>query len=299
MRSILNVLKILLWALILVAAIYLYMMFRDGGSLIQTLSEPKDLEIVQDLSFEAEVQSLQIDWISGGITVTPSTDNLIHVLEKAEKGLSSSKYASIDASNGKLTIRSKNRNNVWFFFYRTPLTYLELQVPQSDYEEIILNLTSGSHKLTELNTEDMIIDLTSGALNLTNTNISSLNLTMTSGNARLNNVLGQDLRVEMTSGELRTTGSFSKLIQIDMTSGNLSVDTHLDAPDQLALEMTSGNAELILSQTEGFQFDVDKTSGNFTPSFDYTGDSDDPIYLEGDARYTVDMTSGNVSVKVK
>ena len=103
----------------------------------------------------------------------------------------------------------------------------------------------------------------------------------------------------MTSGELRTTGSFSNLIQIDMTSGNLSLDTHLDAPEQLALEMTSGNAELILSQAEGFQFDVDKTSGNFTPSFDYTGDSDDPIYLEGDAHYTVDMTSGNVSVKVK
>lgn len=299
MRSILNVLKILLWALILVAAIYLFMMFRDGGSLIQTMNEPKDLELVQDLSFEAEVKSLQIDWISGGITVTPSTDNKIHVLEKAEKGLSSSKYASIDASNGKLTIRSKNRNNVWFFFYRTPLTYLELQIPQSDYEEIVLNLTSGNHQLSGLNTEDMIIDLTSGALNLSNAHISSLNLTMTSGNTRLSDIIGQDLRVEMTSGELRTSGSFSKLIQIDMTSGNLNVDTHLDAPEQLALEMTSGNAELILSQTEGFQFDVDKTSGNFTPSFDYTGDSDDPIYLEGDARYTVDMTSGNVSVKVK
>ena len=111
--------------------------------------------------------------------------------------------------------------------------------------------------------------------------------------------MGEDLRVEMTSGELRTTGSFSNMIQIDMTSGNLSLDTHLDAPEQLALEMTSGNTELILSQTEGFQFDVDKTSGNFTPSFNYTGDSDDPIYLEGEARYTVDMTSGNVSVKVK
>lgn len=299
MRSILNVLKILLWALILVAAIYLFMMFRDGGTLIQTMNEPKDLEVVQDLSFEAEVQTLQINWISGEITVTPSTDNLIHVLEKAEKGLSSSKYASIDATNGKLTIRSKNRNNVWFFFYRTPLTYLELQVPQSDYEEIVLNLTSGNHQLSGLNTEDMIIDLTSGALNLSNAHISSLNLTMTSGNTRLSEVLGQDLRVEMTSGELRTSGSFSNLIQIDMTSGNLNVDTHLDAPEQLALEMTSGNAELILSQSEGFQFDVDKTSGNFTPSFDYTGDSDDPIYLEGDARYTVDMTSGNVSVKVK
>ena len=84
-----------------------------------------------------------------------------------------------------------------------------------------------------------------------------------------------------------------------MTSGNLSVDTHLDSPNEFALELTSGNAEIILSQTEGFQFDVDKTSGNFTPSFAYTGDSDDPIYLEGGVRYTVDMTSGNVSVKVK
>ena len=299
MRSILNVLKILLWALILVAAIYLFMMFRDGGSLIQSMNDPKNLEVVQDLSFDAEVQSIQIDWISGGITVTPSTDGMIHVLEKAEKGLSSSKYASIDASNGKLTIRSKNKNNVWFFFYRTPLTYLELQVPRSDYEEIILNLTSGSHKLSDVNTEDMIIDLTSGELRLSNANISRLNMTMTSGNTRLTDVMGEDLRVEMTSGELRTTGSFSNMIQIDMTSGNLSLDTHLDAPEQLALEMTSGNAELILSQTEGFQFDVDKTSGNFTPSFNYTGDSDDPIYLEGEARYTVDMTSGNVSVKVK
>lgn len=299
MRSILNVLKILLWALILVAAIYLFMMFRDGGSLIQTMNDPRNLEVVQDLSFDADVQSLQIDWISGGITVTPSTDNRIHVLERAEKGLSSSKYASIDTSNGKLTIRSKNINNVWFFFYRTPLTYLELQVPQSDYEEIILNLTSGNHKLSDLNSSKMIVDLTSGSLTLSDSNVTSLNMTMTSGNTRLANVLGQDLRVEMTSGELRTTGSFSKLIQIDMTSGNLSVDTHLDAPEQLALEMTSGNAELILSQTEGFQFDVDKTSGNFTPSFEYTGDSDDPIYLDGKARYTVDMTSGNVSVKVK
>ena len=122
---------------------------------------------------------------------------------------------------------------------------------------------------------------------------------MTSGNTNLSNVVGQDLRVEMTSGQLRTTGSFSNLIQIEMTSGDLSLDTHLDAPNRLTLAMTSGNAELILSQTEGFQFAVDKTSGNFTPSFNYTGDSDDPIYLEGDVRYTVDMTSGNVSVKVK
>ncbi len=299
MRSILNLLKILLWALILVAAIYLFMMFREGGSLIQSMNDSKNLEVVQDLSFDADVQDIQIDWISGGITVTPSTDNMIHVLEKAEKGLSASKYASIDASNGKLTIRSKNKNNVWFFFYRTPLTYLELQLPQSDYDEIILNLTSGSHKLMDLNTEDMIVDLTSGELKLSDANVDRLNMTMTSGNARLNNVFGQDLRVEMTSGELRTSGSFSNLIQIDMTSGNLNVDTHLDAPEQLALEMTSGNAELILSQAEGFQFDVDKTSGNFTPSFNYTGDSDDPIYLEGDVRFTVDMTSGNVSVKVK
>lgn len=299
MRSVLSVLKILLWSLVLLAGIYLFIMFRDGGSLIQNMNSPKTLEVVQDLSFDADIQSFQVDWISGGIKVTPSIDNMIHVLEKAEKGLSSSKYASIDASNGKLTIRSKNKNNVWFFFYRTPLTYLELQVPQNDYEEIILNLTSGSHKLSDLNTEDMIIDLTSGELRLSNANISRLNMTMTSGNTRLNDVMGEDLRVEMTSGELRTTGSFSNLIQIDMTSGNLSLDTHLDAPEQLALEMTSGNAELILSQAEGFQFDVDKTSGNFTPSFNYTGDSDDPIYLEGDARYTVDMTSGNVSVKVK
>lgn len=299
MRSILNVLKILLWALILVAAIYLFMMFRDGGSLIQSMNDPKNLEVVQDLSFEAEVEMLQIDWISGGITITPSTDNLIHVLEKAEKGLRSSKYASIDASNGKLTIRSRNKSNVWFFFYRAPLTYLELQVPQRDYEEIVLNLTSGSHQLSDLNTKDMTIGLTSGTLNLSNANIASLNLTMTSGNTHLSDVSGQDLRVEMTSGKLRTTGSFSNLIQIEMTSGDLNLDTHLDAPNQLTLEMTSGNAELILSQTEGFKFDVNKTSGNFTPSFNFTGDSDDPIYLEGNARYMVDMTSGNVSVKVK
>lgn len=298
MRSILKVLKILLWALILVAAIYLYMLFRDGGSLVQIMSEPRSLEVVQDLRFEAEVQSIQIDWISGGITVTPSTDNLIHVIEKAEKGLNSAKYASIDASNGKLTIRSKNENNVWFF-YRTPLTYLELQVPQSDYDEIVLNLTSGSHKVSNLMVDAMILDLTSGELSIAESDIARLNMTMTSGNTNLSNVVGQDLRVEMTSGQLRTTGSFSNLIQIEMTSGDLSLDTHLDAPNRLTLAMTSGNAELILSQTEGFQFAVDKTSGNFTPSFNYTGDSDDPIYLEGDVRYTVDMTSGNVSVKVK
>ena len=224
MRSILKVLKILLWALILVAAIYLYMLFRDGGSLVQIMSEPRSLEVVQDLRFEAEVQSIQIDWISGGITVTPSTDNLIHVIEKAEKGLNSAKYASIDASNGKLTIRSKNENNVWFFFYRTPLTYLELQVPQSDYDEIVLNLTSGSHKVSNLMVDAMILDLTSGELSIAESDIARLNMTMTSGNTNLSNVVGQDLRVEMTSGQLRTTGSFSNLIQIEMTSGDLSLD---------------------------------------------------------------------------
>lgn len=300
-KYLLGAIKIVIYSIIALVSTYIFLTLFNSQALPFSLPERKEPTIIlQEIVLDETISSLDLEWYAGGVVITKSTDNKIHIVEKSSVKLEESKWVKPVVSNETLILHSRNKYNFYLFFFETPASYLELQLPDQEYERFKTTFTSGKTTISNFVVDNFDLVMTSGNLHLNNINSSDMDITMTSGDAFFIQVNTNDLRIGMTSGNTSYTGTVTDKLDIEMTSGNLDLDTSSDSPNEMNVEMTSGNATVTLSEDEGFQVAIDKTSGNFNPDSKMNRINDSLYqFLDSNVNYSVEMTSGSFSVNIR
>lgn len=297
------IVSIAFWLLVLVVSLY-GVKVLSGSTFDWNFNFPlfsrntEDMVLLQEKTFNQTVDDIDIDWTAGSVTLKATNRSNIIVKEYANRQLSKDRWASMDVNNDKLIIESDNSVRFNFFIINDTTTSLVVEVPQKQYNHIKGHLTSGNFTMNDLESSILQVSLTSGNVKLSNSEIDDFSLKMTSGNSTFDQVNATKLSVEMTSGNLRATKLQSDDVAFTMTSGLADLDLLSPAPESLQAKINAGNVKLALPTDASFKTNPSITSGNFNKDFNYTQVNNDTIYNQGDHVYNIQLTSGNLTIKI-
>ena len=255
---------------------------------------PGNVEINGD-----EIESLEVNWVDGTITVEVYDGDTVQVSEKARKELEESKQLHYYNKNGRLMIQYRKAEKSWFSFGDNLRKELTIRIPVKTAEamgEIQIDTVSSDTEIRGISAEQMKLDSTSGDFMLTKCHMSELDMDSTSGSLK-----GEALTVkgkmdtDTTSGTIDVKGSFGS-VEADTVSGDITVDSGI-CPEKVRTDGVSGEVTLILPDNRGFTYESDTVSGSVECEFQITYKDDKGIYKDGDASFSFDSVSGDIIIK--
>lgn len=241
----------------------------------------------------AQVSDIELDWAAGRVVFEEydvaydggeSIENRI-LLEESYSGSAGDGYRMRwEVSNGVLKIAYCASGGG--FVGCTPLNWPDK------------TLTIGIPKGAGDSLRSVTIDGLSGDYGLDGLQCNTLNLSLASGKVHGTDGAFGDVHVEMASGNVSLAAKVTDRLHVETTSGEFSLACIDAMPRETTLEMTSGNMTMSVPPDSGFSATVEKTSGSFTCDLPDVHRIDD-AYVRGDgaAKVTVDMTSGNVTLR--
>jgi len=225
-------------------------------------------EVVGSYSIDADgLNSINIDWIAGGITVKPHDGNKIEITEYAQRELKGDEYLFTQTSGGTLTIRFCERTQ--FINVNLPPKRLDVFVPRGlseSLDKLTVESVSGSIDAGQFTASNIKLTTISGGITLSNSSAYGLKADSTSGRISVSNVNAEDIELNSISGAIHITDSSASAIVCDTTSGSVRVS---GAYGRAKLNSISGRLELDNPEQRSI-VDADSTSGSvtLTGSFD-------------------------------
>lgn len=242
---------------------------------------------------EDEVDSLDISWLTGPVTVGISPDDKIHVTERSAKKLDESDKMKVSVGSGVLTVRWDGQ---WFRkFFNVNLGWfgqkdkeLEVLLPAGLSQELItldVSNTDGDMSVTGCNAETVDVSTVSGELNVSACSGDEMNMNTVSGGVELSNVSAAgSMTVNTVSGGMELSGVTSETLVIDTVSGScrlagqaaefnantISGDILMSLtslPEDVDMDSVSGGLTLELPGGSGFTVEHDSVSGSFKCAF--------------------------------
>lgn len=227
--------------------------------------------------FSADLQEIEIDWVSGNIRLAPANVSSIQV---SESGKDTSKYPMICQQDGR-TLKIEYCKNTTFGDLKN-LKFskdLNILVPM-DWSGRALKVDAASAKLSvqDLTIQEVDIDTASGACQFDSCTVDTLD-------------------IDTASGDIYFEGSLNRL---DCDSASAGVQAVLDnVPYEIDIDTASGGLELFLPEDAGFSVKMDTMSGKFDSTLTYT--TKNGRYIRGNGACSIDMSSmsGGVTIRSK
>lgn len=239
-------------------------------------------------AYETAPSEVEIDWATGKVVI---------VVSDAATGVTLTEYAgAVDPttalpggieeqdqmrhklSNGKLSVREFGSvAATWNTIKKT----LYVVLPQSQLDELSLEIAAAGVELVDLNADKLDIECASGDLTAKNCAFTSVDYDVASG-----------------SGEF--TGTVIRTLDVDCASGKLTFDL-LNTPDSVDVDLASGNVRFVLPADASFTVDSDMLSGSvwidgFAIESDHNGHK---VVNGGLGRFDFDMTSGKITIEAR
>jgi len=291
----------LVWLLILAGSIYTFQLFEKGENPFNSLIPIQgNLQELQRHVITEDITDLQVDWVSGGVRIVRSESDEIIWVENGYSEINESRWATATIKNGKLSIVSENQSSFNFMFlFRSRETYLELHLPDKQFDSMFLQLTSGIIDIRDLSVKQQLrVTMTSGRLQLFDSSAQDLNLNMTSGDVLILDSEFENANLTMVSGKMDLNSNINKQLKSRITSGRMNIVFNQVNPTEIDLDATSGSIRLDLHQDANFTLRVNKTSGRLTTNFDgYDGSN--YVIGTGANQYYIKMTSGEIRVYIQ
>ena len=288
---------------------------------------PREEESSQALDPQEEnIDSLEIKWLDGPVTVGLSPDGLVHITERSAKQLDEAHQMDVSVKSGRLSVRWDGQ---WFRrWFNVNLGWLggwmdkelEVLLPAGlagDLEELQVENTSDTLQIADCHAQRAKLSTVSGRLSLQNcTGEEELNLSSVSGDVVLEGGSGgetvhistvsgsveaqavacrEELSISTVSGGCRYQGT-ARVLHMDTVSGEMEAALG-SCPDEAALDSVSGGLRLELPEGAGFVADYSSVSGAF--------DTDFPVEKSGDGKarcgsgggaIRMSTTSGNMGI---
>ena len=206
-----------------------------------------------DFVISEQISSLNIDWISGNITVKESEDGEAHIYEINDSD-DSEDIMRYKFKNGKLTVKFRDSG-----FYRNGLQKnLVVELPAGAERDMVLNTVNSDISFDGLSYGEITVNSVSGSFALTETSCKEFDLDSVSADiscdfsaqprdADIDTVSGdvslilpeepEDLNIDAVGGDISVNGAKSRFeyesdsssgfgdIEVDTVSGVVKVET--------------------------------------------------------------------------
>lgn len=211
---------------------------------------------------DASIDSLDIEWVSGKVTVVPYDGDDIVIKEKS-KGKIDEEHCLRYRINGSTLEINYFRTSAEINFSGSMnfSKHLEVKVPRQLADSL----------------DELSFDAVSADLNIRDLRIA-------------------DLDVATTSGNLSGKGIEAKYVNMSTVSGDMKV-TYASCPKELNMDSTSGDCTVSLPRGSGVTAELDSVSGDFFSEFS-TRFIEDEVYVigDGDCEFTMGTVSGDFSI---
>ncbi len=187
------------------------------------------------------VDSLNVDWVSGEISITPYDGSDIIITEYARRQLNEDEKLSYGVTGGTLNIR----------YISTPMTFnmmltkkLEVFVPESIAEKLdvlYVNSTSAELTVSDLTVRALEIHETSGDSSILNIAADTVNVQSVSGEIDITSLDASKMTMGSVSGTITLTGVTADTVKSGTTSGEQDFEGTFTS---LALSSVSGEIDV-------------------------------------------------------
>lgn len=225
----------------------------------------------------AEIRSIDIDWVSGSVTIAPGD---VEEITFCESVVSNDKYRMVWKQSGdKLTIQfCKDSESLNFGIHLNDGDKNLLITVPRDWVCDSLELDAASTELT-------VRDLT----------IREVEIDTASGTGRFDGCTVSTLDVDTASGDVTFTGSLGEL-EFDAASAGF-VGVLSNVPDRINVDSMSGDLDITLPEDAGFTVNMDTMSGDFSSDFPTTSKNGSHICADGRCKIIVSAMSGDVTIR--
>lgn len=225
----------------------------------------------------AEIRSIDIDWVSGSVTIAPGD---VQEITFCESAVSNDKYRMVWKQSGdKLTIQ----------FCR-----------DSDSLNFGIHLNDGDKNLLITVPRDWVcdsleVDAASADLTVRDLTVREVEIDTASGTGRFDGCTVSSLDVDTASGDITFNGSLGEL-EFDAASAGF-VGVLSNVPDRINVDSMSGDLDITLPEDAGFTVDMDTMSGDFSSDFPTTSKNGSHICADGRCKIIVSAMSGDVTIR--
>jgi len=293
--------------------------FRNGGS-SETSTKTEHI----DKNIEATGQDITLDLSSADVTVTPSSDDMIHLSYDNSENC----YFELKDDASELTLKQELSGGFFFGFLHLQETHVNVTLSIPTGHEGTLNISGAS---SEISISDIDISgsfgiySVSGKISIENCKTKDVQTGNTSGGIELTSVETDNIKAESVSGELRVS-EIKKSIPIELASvsggvyaenvkaSNLGIETisgHVSlrsaAGQKVSFSTTSGAVELESADFREITFNtvsgdirgtVSGSAEDYTVYSDTVSGSNNLSSLRGHGERTIDLSSTSGSFDI-
>lgn len=261
-----------------------------------------------------DLQKLDIDWISGSVTVELTDEDTIRIQETTSKAISEKDALRYGVSGGTLRVQACKKGHIGSLPQKDLKVFLPRALAEGlkecDFDTVSAAILAGNLTLDELE-----IDTVSGKITLSDIAAEEAKMDTVSGQIELESCAFDSLRIDSVSAYSHVVGTVRK-VKISSVSGEIQL--HLEDCRELKLNTMSGRIQLGLSRTPK-ELSIDTTSG--TTTIDLPLDASCTIKLDamsgklylneeavpskqlvlgdGAAEFDIDSMSGSVYINTK
>lgn len=204
----------------------------------------------------AGLDSINIEWAAGTITVKPHDGADVRVSEYAQRELRSDEKLTLDTSGSMLTIRYRERGVTGSM----PAKRLEVLIPRvlcGSLSSFSIDSASGGANISDMNADVFKINTMSGNIDVTNLTALTVDLESSSGTKTLSSVNAVNIVLHSLSGNLRVTDSYAETFSCEASSGTINISGGFE---RLTIKSMSGNVN-VDNLAHGSILRVESTSG--------------------------------------
>ena len=265
-----------------------------------------------DREFSETIDELDIDWVSGRVTVTAADVSGVSVKETTKAKLDDELKVHTWAEGSILHVRfckSGERYN------RDEDKTVEITVPGDRlYKAVKIDVSSADVSCTGVNTEKAYLDASSGDLEYSG-NADSFTADSSSGNISFsgeaksikadassgNVTIGQkgssdSIAVDTSSGDIKIDAGYTGSLELDSGSGSKEIRL-AQMPAKTTIDSSSGSVTMYLPENADFEADISTGSADVSFELPMTKNGDQTyICGSGENKLKIDTSSGDVKI---
>jgi len=233
---------------------------------------------------DSSIQNIEIDWISGSITLEPDAgcSDIIVV----ETGTGNEDYRMVCTTSSHTLKIQYCKDGIKF-----PSSGITIN--GSVNKDLVIKVP------IEWVCDTLVIDTASAEVTVSDLVIEKFDFDGASGVCRLQNCYVDKIDMDTASGNIYFEGALNSM-DCDAASANCNLVVY-NVPEYIEMDMASGDLNLTLPENCGFTVDLTAVSGQFTSDFE-TACKDDShthsVHTHGDGscRIEVNAMSGDVTI---
>ncbi len=257
------------------------------------------------------VDSLEIDWIDGSVTVAYHKENTMEISETAKRNLSDAEKLHWWLDGTTLRVKYARSETTITGNPQKKLTVTLPESADSPLKSVEIVTVSGSIRCMPLYAETVKLSSVSGSINAEcaaddlnastvsgkitlNASANEIRLSATSGAVEADIGHAKTLDISGTSGKIRVNATEIKKAEIDSVSG--AVEAAFQKTEMLKIGTVSGAVRLSLPKDMGFTADFSTVSGSLNNAISAVRTGNRCVLGDGSAAINVSTVSGGLTL---